>query len=119
MTWTLSTLQAFVQRIHFEGYGFRVLEKGDGFLLQGEYTEDDVETRNPELQRTRKWYISPHMTQTEVVDTCFALCERSMRHRCREHFTFDGLRIFSPHIPLHARVAFAGLPGDRRPDDHS
>ena len=115
---TKATLEDIVARVSFMDRRFRVLEKGDGFLLQLEYEEACVETGELRTQRARKWYVSPHATETEVVETLFAACQRSMLHVTAEHFTYQGRRVFSPHFRIEDRLELAGPFGgfDKRPD---
>lgn len=119
---TLADIKAIISRVSFMDRTFRVLEKGDGFLLQLQYYEADVEnpTGPPLLQRARKWYISPWMTETEIVETAFAACRRSMDHMLKEHFTYQGQRVYSPHFDIKARLDLARRKQfDRRPDDRT
>ena len=85
---------------------FRLLDKGDGWLLQMQYMEEDVDKpgSEPVLQSTRKWYISPFMTESEVVETAWACVCRSMLHVASEHFTYMGRRVYSQHFDVHTRL---------------
>lgn len=119
---TLADIKAIISQISFMDRTFRILEKGDGFLLQLQYYEADIEnpTGPPLLQRARKWYISPWMTETEIVETAFAACRRSMDHMLKEHFTYQGQRVYSPHFDIKARLDLAHRKQfDRRPDDRT
>ncbi len=101
---TRDEIQKIIDRIEFMDREFRLLDKGDGFLLQVTYVEADIDTGVPEEQRARKWYISPHMTETEIVETAFAACQRSMMHVVGEHFLYLGKRVYSPHFEIDARL---------------
>lgn len=92
---------------------FTLFRKGDGYLLQISYWEEDVETHTPMLQKSRKWYISTFATETEIVETCFKAARISMEHVLKEHFTYKGCRVYSPHIDINARIE---LCEDRRFD---
>jgi hypothetical protein len=48
----------------------------------------------------RKWYISPHMTDSEIVQTIFLACKVAMEHELREQFKFEGQPVFDPHHDL-------------------
>ena len=99
-------LEQIVSELEFMDRKFLLLEKGDGYLLQLSYYEADV-TRpgsEPVLQKSRKWYVSPYSTRTEIVETAYAACLRSMRHVVREHFLFRGRRVMSPHFDIEARL---------------
>lgn len=46
----------------------------------------------------RKWYLSPHMTDSEVVQTAFAAVMAAMEHEVREKFRFGNASPFNPHF---------------------
>lgn len=103
---TVDKIQAIVNQLSFMDRSFRIMEKGDGFLLQMQYMEPDVEKpgSEPVLQSTRKWYISPFMTESEIVETAWACVQRSMMHVASENFTYKGRRIYSQHFNVDARL---------------
>lgn len=78
----------------------------NGWLLQMQYMEPDVTKpgSEPMLQGTRKWYISPYMSESEIVETAWACVQRSMLHVASEHFTYQGARIYSQHFNVAARL---------------
>lgn len=102
----LSDVQSIIDNIKFRDRTFRVLEKGDGFLLQMRYYEADVEKPGsfPSLQSTRKYYISPYMTTSEVVETAWLCVQRSQLHVASEHFEYKGRRIYSQHFNVEGRI---------------
>lgn len=59
----------------------------------------------------RKWYISPHMTDGEIVQTVFKALMTAVEHETREQFLFKGVAIFDPHIDLDKLVQLHGQPG--------
>ncbi len=97
-------IQDILNQIEFMDRKIVLLEKGDGFLLQIQYYEADINTGKIELQKARKWYISPFSTETEIVETAFAACRRSMDHVLKEHFLYKGHRVYSPHFDINARI---------------
>lgn len=100
-------VELILAAIQFMDRKFRVIDKGnDIWLLQMQYMEPDVTKpgSEPELQGTRKWYISPYMTESEVVETAWACVQRSMLHVASEHFTYYGKRVYSQHFDVHARL---------------
>ena len=103
-------IENIVDRCTFAGLGlreprWRVLEKGDGFLVQLSYIEPCVKTDEIEVQHTRKWYVSAHAIEEEVVQTCLKALLTSAEHRVREHFRYRGEPLFHPHQKLSALVA--------------
>lgn len=108
---TREEIQNILDNISFMDRKIVLIPKGldkkgnEYFLLQVQYQEEDVD--NPGqvmLQRARKWYLSPYSTETEIVETVFAACKRSMDHVLKEHFLYRGQRIYSPHIDINARL---------------
>lgn len=48
----------------------------------------------------RKWYISSHSTTSEVVQTALKAVLTAAEHELREQFTYQGVRVFDPHMDL-------------------
>jgi hypothetical protein len=96
------SMRAIVDSCRFEGYAFEVNAGHGGIHLQATYLDADIVTGEPAVQHTRKWLLSPHMTRSEIVQTCFKLVMTSMEHRAREGFTYRGKRVFGPHFDVEA-----------------
>lgn len=102
---TRKDIEKIISQVSFQDRSFRLLNKGDGYLLQVQYLEADIDVGGPPiLQSARKWYISPWMTETEIVETAFLACQRSMEHVLKEHFKYKGERVYSPHFDIDARL---------------
>lgn len=114
---TFEQIKEILNHVRFLDRSFHLYRKGDGFLLQIHYMEADIETGNIELQKSRKHYVSPFMTETEIVDTAFYAVMRSMEHTTREHFLYKGELVKSPHFHIDAILAVAkdGLFDGREP----
>ena len=112
---TMKEIQDLLKKVVFMDRKFLVMKKGDGFLLQMSYMELDVDEPEKGVceQKTRKWYVSPFSTETEIIESCWAMVCRSQMHVAGEHFTYKGRRIYSPHFDVNARV---GLCDDKRFD---
>lgn len=96
---------AVLSGVVFKDRRFLLLEKGDGYLLQLEYDEPDVEhPGEPIRQSTRKYYVSPYSTESEIVETAWLAVLRSEQHVASEHFTYKGRRVYSQHFDVSARV---------------
>lgn len=94
-----------LREIVFEDYCFEVREGHGGVFLQASYSEADTYGGHQEIQKTRKWLLSPGMTDSEIVQTAFKCVLTSMEHRAREHFTYKGARVFAPHYDVEDLVA--------------
>lgn len=69
-----------------------VVMKGDNAALYAAFEDPDGATQN-----TRKWLISPHATDSEIVQTALACALTGVEHEARERFLVDGLPLFGPH----------------------
>lgn len=91
--------------ISFMDYAFYVDVTGGGeVVMWASYDEPDVYTKRMAKQFTRRWVLSPHMTDSELVSTVFKCCITSMEHRTREAFTYKKARIFGPHFHVEDLV---------------
>lgn len=51
-------------------------------------------------QHGRKWRLSPHMTQSELVQTALMAALAATEHEARERFLYEGQPIFAPHFDV-------------------
>lgn len=102
-----AAVKRIVADVSFMDRTIHVHQKADGsYLLQVIYVEKDVnDPKGPAVvQRARRWFVSRDATETEIVETVFAACRRSMDHVTKEHFLYKGRRIYSPHFDVNARI---------------
>ena len=59
----------------------------------------------------RKFYISPHMTDGEIVQTVFLACKIAMEHELREGFKYKGQAVFDPHYDIEKLVELRASEG--------
>ena len=96
--------------------GFRVDVMGSGQFVQHWQQIPDCKAQNlaqihallylsPEPQYGRKWYISPHMTGSEVIQTCLMAVIAFEEHEARESFTVAGAVAFGPHIDVDQLIS--------------
>ncbi len=64
--------------------------------------------------RGRKWALSLHMTDAEIVSTVWMAVQAAVLHEVRELFTFSGAAIYDPHHPLNGQVTLALSERDTR-----
>ncbi len=50
--------------------------------------------------RSRKWYLSPFMTRSEIVQTAFKAVMTAVEHEVRENFKYKDELIFGPHFDV-------------------
>lgn len=97
-------------------YHFKVVEMNTAAghcYLQAIYYETDVYQSNPagpadDIQTTRKWLLSEHMTRSELLQTALKCVLTSAEHRVREKFTYKRVRLYGPHIDCDELVKIAG-----------
>ena len=71
------------------------------YYLQAEfeaYDHDNPDSGELVTCRGRKWLLSPHMTDTEIVQTAFLAVLKAEEHETRESFLVHGKAIFNTHI---------------------
>lgn len=98
--------------IRYKNWGLVVgNESGSGRVyLQWKFMAPDY-VNNPNgphiLWPTRKYHLSEHMTDGEIVQTAFFAAVQAEEHEAREAFSYKGKHLFNPHIDLDALMAVA------------
>lgn len=81
------------------------------YVTQRRYWLQIEDTDLPEeFNRGRKWFLSEHMTESEVVGTAFAAYKAWIEHEIMESFTYRGVKVFNPHVSIKARLRVASEP---------
>lgn len=97
---------ALVSRITYPGFGYEIVAEGEAGAGTRFYSlrvvADGVDNETGEVMQWlgRKWRLSDHMTDGEIVQTAFLATMTAVEHEVRETFRFDGLSIFNPHYDL-------------------
>jgi hypothetical protein len=104
MARTLADLRAIVDRVSFRDWLFYVFADGDRPYIQVAFDEQCIDTGRIVEQRGRKWMLSPHMTDSEVVQTAFAAVLMALEHEAREVFQYRERNIYAPHFDVEALV---------------
>lgn len=108
--------EAILARMTYQPHtGFRLDCERGVVLLSHWQIRPDVNTGDVVEHRSRKWYLSLHMTDEEVIRT-FALCVKIYsEHEVNEWLRYDGKRILDPH-PEGPRQDFRfGIPLESNP----
>lgn len=96
---TLEEMQLVIAECEFPHYTLTVSIDGrNAIYLRGSYMEADVLTGKEERQLTRRWFLSPEMTRSEIVSTAFKCVLTSAEHRVREWFRYRGRAVYGPHF---------------------
>lgn len=79
-------------------------EDADGgrYYFQIQCWRKDVITGEMGFGYGGKAYLSPHATDSELVQTIFGLYKGYWEHEARETFQWRGRRVFGPHISTEA-----------------
>lgn len=103
-------LKHIINQINYPGHTFVIGDMGDGHYVQVRFVAPDSEIRQTaDFVRGvewsgRKWYISSHATESEVVLTCLKAVITALEHEAREKFTYLGFAIFHPHPDVKVLV---------------
>ncbi len=96
-------------RVTFRDWEVDVVWKHDTgvIFLRVEFYAPDIHTGEQKLQLGRKWLLSQHMTDSEIVNTIYLAIATAEEHERREDFKFSGERIYGPHwdVQVLAEVA--------------
>ena len=55
----------------------------------------------------RKWYLSEHMTDDEIVKTAYVAFEAAVKHEVMEGFRYSGTTVFNPHVDFRELIAIS------------
>lgn len=86
---------------------FEVRPDRDGARVRGCHWSPDPRTGKASEHFTRRWLISPHATDSEIVQTLFKLCLTAVEHEAREGFFYRGEQVFGPHFNVDDLVDLA------------
>lgn len=104
------SIKVIVDKLEYKDWTF-VLEMdkmgANRPYLQIQFWDEDHFGGGQSLQKCRKWYLSYHMTDSEIVRTGYkALCA-ALDHERDELFKFDKVALFNPHHDLLFLAEFA------------
>lgn len=106
---TIEEMRLIIANVDFPEYDFCVQASSHGFIyLQAAYFDDDTVSGKREIQKTRRWPLSPEMSESEIVSTAFKCALTSMEHKTREWFTYKGGAIYGPHYNVNNLLAVCG-----------
>jgi hypothetical protein len=86
-------------------------KRGEDWILRvGDPGATDNVTGAPMAWKGRKWLMSEHMTDGEIVQTVFLATLTAIEHEIRETFTFRGAAVFDPHYDIEKLVELRQRP---------
>ena len=67
-------------------------------FIQVMYDAPCTKTKEIKEWSGRKYYLSDHMTEDEIVKTAWVAFEQTVKHEVMEGFTVDNIILFNPHV---------------------
>lgn len=115
---TLENVKKIISFIQYKDWIFVVLTKGDGFLIQVQFLGEDTDgSGKTELQKCRKWFISQHSGDSEIIRSCFLAIRQAEEHELCERFLYKGQQIYNPHLDMDRMADFIiAKPFETRPE---
>ena len=100
---TLEQIEALIEGIEFRDWDYVLtVEEPDRPVLQIQFMGPNNFTGEMERQYCRKWFLSYHMTDTEIVSTALVATLMAVEHEAREEFKWDGVAVFNSHTDIHS-----------------
>lgn len=97
-TATAARLAEFLSDVTYkDGFVFTIGHDDSRHYLQVLWDGVDAISGLPRTCRGRKWWLSEHMTKSEVIQTALAAVLMIEEHEAREMFRYQGHPIFGPH----------------------
>ena len=88
--------------VSYNDWVYDIKLDGDRPYLQISFSEIDTVTNEMADWTCRKWFLSYHMTDSEVVQTAFLATKTAIQHELRESFKYRDEAIFRPHFDIEA-----------------
>lgn len=85
-----------------------VKNKFGRIFLQVVYEAPCTKTGQVDTRNGRKWYLSEHMTDDEIVKTSYAAFKAAVEHEVMEGFKVDGTILFNPHADFRELLRVSG-----------
>lgn len=112
--------EGVIKALSYPGWEFQCGHDGEGGPWLRIKCEEGVcnVTGKPMRWYSRKWRLSAHMTDGEVVQTAFMAVLAALEHEARENFKFIGVAVLQPHYDIYKLMALAQDPQATRERDH-
>lgn len=95
-------IRAVIDECVYPGFEWILVEQDGALWFQVRCPDgEDTTSGQPMDWKGRKWIISKHSTDTEIVHTVWAAVQRALLHEACELFKFKGQAIFDRHISVH------------------
>ncbi len=104
----IDRIVAITTRIEYRNWLLRFSldkKRGNAPFIQWVFEAKCRTTGYVDWQYSRKWYLSEHMTESEIVLTAFKAAITAEEHECRENFLYQSRRVMNPHISIQALMS--------------
>ena len=110
MTPNIERFREVLERCKFPEFTFCVHSEESKVYFQIECHSRCNVTGKPLTWKGRKWLMSIHMTDGEIVQTAFKAVLTALEHEAREQFMYRGVSIFDPHYDIEKLVELRQRP---------
>lgn len=94
-------LQGVIGKLSYKDWTFHVGQDAIGlYYMQIRLAAADAQSGKPTEWSGRKWRLSTHMTNSEIVQTALKAVLAAEEHEAREGFLYGGRAIFGPHFDV-------------------
>lgn len=97
---SLPKIKAILEKVEAPRFHFEVEKIAGYFAVRIHQETTDCHTGQPEMMNGRRWLIEPQASEAEVLRTLLKACLTWEEHEIREHFLYQGKRVFHPHFQL-------------------
>lgn len=112
---TPDSVKEILSCISYPGYQFNLNITAGRMYLQLSFLAKCAVSGHEEIQKSRKWYISPHKTKSEICQTAFKAVITAVEHEIRENFHYQGVPVYGPHFNVDDLLELAQREKDVRP----
>lgn len=104
----LKQAKEIVGCLRYKDWWFSLRTRNGEMYLQVEFSARDSVSGDVAIQKGRKWFISEHCTESELVLTALKAVLTAEEHETRENFRYLGRAIANPHIDVRSLWRIAG-----------
>lgn len=102
MLMELERVDKVLGQCDFRDWDLLLKQDGDRLYVQVRFVDRCANTGKITTWLGRKWFLSLHMTDSEIIQTAFKAVLTAVEHEARESFKYKGRAIFGPHFDVDA-----------------
>lgn len=104
----LQRAKEITSSLRYKGWWFFIRTRKGEMYLQVEFIARDKVSEQRTMQKGRKWFVSQHCTESELVFTALKAVLTAEEHEAREEFKYLGRAVANPHIDIQSLWRIAG-----------